>query len=651
MPTATDAIFRPLRVGTMSLQHRLVVPPHSGGGGLLLGTEEQFERHCRYWLERVAGGMQWVGGGPMFVQNPLIPGFEPSGIGSNGPGFFRHPDFVARLGRFMERIHAAGGYASVQLVLQGGMPIAPSQTLSGYLDHAIPHELDRDEITWLVREYGESAALAAAAGADAIELHTNHDDVLQWFLSPRTNRRTDGYGGDLDGRTRIVHEICAAIRERVDRPITLGLRLCLDELIEGGYDTTGCSELVAAFTAAGAVDYFSLDIGGNWGAPSYVPIGLHPEGEWAPLAGQVRRATHLPIVYAGRVVHPDVAARILDSGAADLVAMARATIADPHLVRKLRAGDPAGIRPCIAVNDCINRRSGEGLMFACAVNPQAGQEFVARPAVSRRSREIVVVGAGPAGTEFAALSAERGHRVRLLERGAALGGQLAVAALARMNHQYADWIDWQTDRLRRLGVDVQVGTEATADALLAAGADLLVLATGAVPRLPEVPGIELPHVMGAVDVLRGERTPGQRVVVVAEDDRAAPLAVADHLAGAGHAVTLVYQSPAPSPQVGKYSIGSMLARMDAEGVRLIPMTRAVGFEPGIVRLANSYSGRRWSLDGVDSVVLACGSVSDDALYHQVRDRHPDVHRLGDAYAPRRLSFATRQAWELARTLD
>jgi dimethylglycine catabolism A len=127
MTTATDGIFSPIRIGTMSLGHRLVVPPHSGGGGALLGTEEQFDRMCRYWLARVEGGMQWVGGGPVFVRNPLIHGFEPSGIGANADGFFRHPAFTGRLGRYMDRLHAAGGFGTVQMVLQGGMPIAPSQ--------------------------------------------------------------------------------------------------------------------------------------------------------------------------------------------------------------------------------------------------------------------------------------------------------------------------------------------------------------------------------------------------------------------------------------------------------------------------------------------------------------------------------------------
>jgi 2,4-dienoyl-CoA reductase-like NADH-dependent reductase (Old Yellow Enzyme family) len=648
MAAATGEIFAPIRVGTMMLGHRLVIPPHSGGGGALLGSEEQFERMCRYWLARVDGGMQWVGGGSVFVRNPLIPGFEPSGIGSNADGFFRHRLFVERLGRYMDRVHGAGGFGTVQMVLQGGMPIAPSQTLSGYLDHAIPHRLDLDEIAWLVREYGESAALAAEAGADAIELHSNHDDVLQWFLSPRTNRRDDAYGGGLDGRRRIVREVCESIRRHVMRPITLGLRLCLDEMIEGGYRVEECAAFVSAFTADGTVDYFSFDIGSNWGSPSYVPVGLYPEGEWSGLAGQAKAATHLPTVYAGRVVHPQAAEAILAAGQADLVGMARALIADPRLVEKVRAGRRPDVRPCIAVNDCINRRSGEGLPFACSVNPEAGREYEAPPSRPGTPRQVLVIGAGPAGTEVAALAAELGHHVTLLERSDRIGGQLGVAALARMNHQYADWIGWQQRRLLQLPVAIEFGVEAGPDDVIAREPDVIVVATGARPRIPDVPGAEQPHVITSADALTGRVPHGDRVVVVSEDDRAGPLAVADHLAGAGHQVTLVYQSPAPSPQVGKYSIGSVLARLDAEGARLMPMTRVVAIQPGAIELAHSYSNRRWKLDGADTVVLACGSVSDDALYQQLRPRHQAVHVLGDAYAPRRLSFATRQARDLVR---
>jgi hypothetical protein len=157
-------------------------------------------------------------------------------------------------------------------------------------------------------------------------------------------------------------------------------------------------------------------------------------------------------------------------------------------------------------------------------------------------------------------------------------------------------------------------------------------------------------VRGAGDVLQSGLAPG-RTVVISEDDRAAPMAVADHLAGLGHEIILVYQTAAPSPLVGKYTIGAYLSRLDAAGATLVPTTRLTAIEPGIVHLAHTYSGRAWSIAGVDNVVLACGAVPVDGLFHQLRTSHPEVHLLGDAYAPRRVVYATRQAWSLAATLS
>ena len=660
MSASRSPAFEPLHVGPLALEHRLVVPPHSGGSGRLLESDEQFERHCAYWVARVRGGVQWVGGGPTFVRNPLIPGFEPTGVGAHGPGYFRHPKFVERMGELQRQIHAAGGFGTVQFVLQGGMPVAPSATLSGYADHRVPHALGTDEVTWLVREYGESAALAADAGADALELHANHDDVLQWFLSPLTNRRDDRYGGSFENRRRFVREVVEAMRASVGRPITLGLRLCLDEMIEGGYTIEDCQRLLAAFTADDTVDYFSLDVGGNWGAVSYIPPGIYEEAEWAALCGEAKQATNLPVVYVGRVFDVATAERVIAGGQADLVGMARGTIADPDLVDKSRRGEIRLIRPCIGVNDCIDRRVVEGLEFACAANPYTGREHLGLLPRTAEPKTILVVGGGPAGLEFAGLCAERGHDVELWERDDHLGGQLALAARLRMNGRYGAWIDWQRDRLERAGVRVRLGVDASAEDVLTAGVDVVVAATGAKPRLPDALGLHRANVftvaeaigagVGAGRAALGPDVLGRHVLVVSEDDRAAPLSVADHLSGLGHRVTVTYRTSSPSPLVGKYTIGAILARLDREGVDLVPMSRLIEVDADGVTLAHSYSDRRWRVDGVDSVVLACGAVGDDGLYRTLKPAHSSVHLLGDAYAPRRVVFATRQAMQLAIAL-
>ena len=649
--TSTSALFEPITVGTLELGHRIVFPPHSGGRGALLGATHQFERYVAYWEERVRGGVQWVGGAPTFVRNPLIPGFEPTGVGASGVGTFRQPGFVERMAGFSTRIQALGGYATVQMVMQGGMPSAPSQTLSGYHDHDVPHALDAEEVAWVVREYGESAALAAEGGADVIELHANHDDLLQWFLSPLTNRRSDGYGGSFDNRRRLLREVVEAIRASIARPITLGLRLNIDEMIDGGYGLETTQRLLEAFSSDGNVDYFSLDVGNNWGAPSYVAPNVYGAAPWAELCGQAKQATELPVLYAGRVTDAEVADRIVAGGHADLVGVVRTLIAEPRFVALTRDGQQARVRPCIGIQDCLGRRVVEQLPFACAVNPHVGREREGALPQVEVPRSVLVIGGGPGGTEAAGLAAERGHHVTLWEREEHLGGQLAIAAMARMNRSYADWIRWQEHRLHEVGVEVVLGRTATSNDIVLDPADVAIIATGALPRRPDFEWTGSAHVVTAAAVLTEAETVGHRVLVVSEDDRPAPLAVADHLAGRGHEVILTHRTPAPSPLVHKYSLGAVLARLDREGVTLVPMTRVTSVAADTVHLANTYSGRSWTLDGIDTVVLACGSVSENQLFHELKGRRPNVHILGDAYAPRRMTFATRQAWSLVATLD
>ena len=645
-------VLSPITVGTLALHHRLVVPPHGGGGGSLIGTDDEFETYAALWLAKAHGGMQWLGGAPGLVRNPLPPGFEPSGVGAHGPGLFRHPLYSARIAEFARRVHAAGAHLSVQMVQQGGKPLGPSSTYSSYDDHRIAHALDTDEIAWLVREYGESAALALEGGVDAVEIHANHDDVVQWFLSPLTNLRTDGYGGSFEHRIRYLREIVQSIRAHAPGPFTFGLRLCMDELIDGGYALDECMRFVETFTADGMVDYFSLDVGNNFSSPSYVQVGWHDDLEWAGLCGTVKQATHLPVVYTGRATSPEQAEQVLAAGQADLVAMARATFADTAIANKARGLDREPLRPCIGLNECINRKQVEGLRYACGVNPLWAREWEMRdlPARTSNPRRIVVVGAGPAGSELAGLCAEQGHEVQLWDRRPAVGGLLTVAATLRANEKYQRWIDWQADRLQRAGVELHLGQEVDADTVLAAGADVVAIATGAVPRVPRIPGVEQPNVatLGAVAI--GRMKAGRRVAVIVEDDGPAPLSFADHLAGEGHDVTLIVQSNAVAPLVGKYSIGSMLARLVDGGVQMVQLARVVRIDDDTVHVRSTYGRRGWAEGPFDTIVLATGAIPDDSLYHAVRGRHPQVHLLGDAYAPRRMVFATRQAYELALTL-
>jgi len=648
---AYSHVFAPIRIGTMQLRNRVMLPPHASAIGNIYGTEDEARRNIAYFETRCAdNGPAWVGSLSTHVRNTLIPGFEPTGVGAATTGFFRLPQFVERVQAFSDALHALDTSVTVQMVHQGGMPHGASNVMSAPTINLMPHVMDQADIDSFVREYAESARLSMEGRADGVELHLNHDDLHEWFLSPYTNRREDRYGGSLENRARFAVECIQAIRDVVGTSMTVGIRLNIREEVPEGYGVDGGVELAQYFESTGLIDYVHGVIGSPWGNPSYIQPTYFDPGSFAPLAGELKKALGLPVVHTGRITDPDVAERVLAAGHADVVGMARAHIADADLLAKARAGRLAAIRPCVGGNECISRRYVEGLPFGCAVNPTTSHEVDAPWPTARPGRRLLVVGGGPAGMELAALARESGLQVELWEADDQLGGQLRYAVRAPKHEGYAKYLRWQAERLAGLGVEVRLGRRATADDVRAAGADSVAIATGAGPRRPDIPGADAPHVLDIRDVLAERVQPGSRVLVVAQDDHVAPLSVADFLAERGHEVTIVYATQQPAPLLGRYIIGGILGRLDTAGVRLRFMEEVVGIGERTADLRNVYSLQIRPSEEFDSVVLACGSVADPGLYEELRTELADVHLLGDAYAPRRLVFATRQAYALAEQL-
>ncbi|WP_205304934.1 FAD-dependent oxidoreductase [Nocardioides sp. 616] len=644
-------MFEPIDIGPLTLRSRFMMPPHGLSVGSLWASERAARRGAAYWGSRAADGVGLVCGLNGFIDNSLVvPGFDPTGVGAVTRGVFRMPHFRERAGMYVRAVKEGGAHAGIQLIAQGATPHSPSGVLANYTNNLVPHVLTRSEIAWFVEEYTFSAAESAAAGLDVIELHANHEDLLHLFLSPATNKRTDEYGGDLEGRSRFVREILAGVRSVIGEGMAVGVRMNMDELFEGGYDLAGGIEIARMLEATGHVDYIHCVMGNNWGAPSYIQPHVYPVAGWADLAGQVRAAIGLPVIYTGRVSTPQAAAAVVAQGQADVVGLARAMFAESRFVSKTRSGDFDAVRPCIGTNDCLHRTIVDGIPFSCSVNPGTGHEVDGPLPAADPARTMLVVGGGPAGMETAALLAERGHRVSLWERESELGGQLRSGRQVSENAAYGDFVAFQERRLAASGAQVELGREATLEAVRAAEVDVVVVATGALPRRPDRPGFDAPHVVQGTDVLLGAEQVGERVAVVAMEDHMQPLTIASHLVEQGKKVTIFYPTPSVAPLVGKYSIGAVMAKLSAGGVEVKVMEQVSAVVGDRVVTKNVYSGVEQSYPGFDHVVLACGGDADSSLYDELAEAGVEVHVLGDAYAPRRISFATRQAYALAARL-
>lgn len=647
---AMTRMFEPITLGGVTLKNRIIAPPHAALLGNLFGTEAEAERYIGYWRAIAEGGTGYLVALNGFVENLLPPGFDPAGVGSRKGGVFRNPLFVERMGRIAEAAHAQGARAGTQMIMQGGMPHGPSPSLSGPVINAIPHALSRAEISWFVREYRHSAEQALTAGLDGVELHANHDDLIEWFLSPLTNQRSDRYGGSFERRMAFLGEILAEIRAGVGSKLIVGVRLNMEEAEPGGYDSAGGMAIAGWLEQSGLVDYVHLVMGSGWGWPSYIQTAHFEPGHWAKMAGEYKRQLALPVIYGGRVNRPEVAEAILAAGQADLVSVGRAHLADAAFVAKAQGVNPAPLRHCIGCNECINRTVGEGLPFNCLVNPAVGAGDHSALPLAKAPRRLLVVGGGPAGMQLAITARERGHAVELWERSDQLGGQARLAALLPGNADLTGYIGFQQARLADLGVVTRLGREADATAIAEAGFDVVALATGSTPRRPVIAGIDTPQVTDMAAVLREEATPGAKVAIIVQDDSAAPLAFADWLARTGREVTLFIQTDRPAPQLSRYSLGTLLGRLSQAGARLVLNEAVIAVTLPELTCRHVYSGRESRHAGFDSVVLACGGQAETSLFEHLDGRIGELHVLGDAYAPRRITFATQQGHELGKLL-
>jgi N,N-dimethylglycine/sarcosine dehydrogenase len=517
----------------------------------------------------------------------------------------------------------------------------------------VPHELDGPAIRALIRSFGAAAGRCREGGVDGIELHFAHGNLAEQFMSPVTNRRADEWGGSLENRLRFAREVATAVREAAGTGLAVGCRLTGAVLDPGELTDLDMLEIAGLVDSWGLLDYISVTMGHYSDALNTarnMPDMTFTPGLWARYGKQIKSVVGVPVFLVGRINHPQLAEELLTGGSCDMVVMARALIADAELPLKAAEGRVEDIRPCVGSMNCI-RHHDRGQAIACVYNPVAGRELAwggeLEPAAA--TRRIAVVGAGPAGLECARVARLRGHEVTLLERAAQPGGQVRVAARAPQRAELGEITGWLWRQCEKAGVDIRLGTEATAASLAALSPDAVVVATGSRPRPLALPADGLP-VVDCRRLLEAGGGLAGRVVVVDDSGDRQGLSAAQALAENRCEVHLV--TTAVYPGIALDSVGWRMTyqRLVELGVRFHPLSRPARLEGSTLVLEHVYAHTEEVVPGVDALVTALAPQAEDALYRALESVVQERHLIGDAMAPRNIEAAVFEGQEVARRL-
>lgn len=534
-------------------------------------------------------------------------------------------------------------------------PLLAPSGLPERVHRETPHEMEIDQIRDVLQAYGKAAGRLKAGGFDGVEIMIGSGHLPEQFLSPFSNTRTDAYGGSLENRVRFSKEVMESVRENVGEDFVVGLRVGgEDERTKGGLSRADQLEIIELLEATGIADYLSV-VGATpeymMGQSEAVPAMWFKTGLWVDWSAEVKRNSSLAILIAGRITDPMQGEWIVSERKADLVAMTRAMIADPHLANKAREGRVDDIRPCIGSNQGCIGRLFHGKPVTCIHNPVIGREqelAIVKPAEAKK--KVVVVGGGPAGLEAARVSAERGHNVVLFEKRPVLGGQITPYTKASGREDFGAITIWLEEQARKLGVDIRLATEANADSVLAESPDAAIIATGSEQLPPDIPGAESGPVVNTEEALTREVDWGERVLVIDQDGHHKGPAVAEQMALKGSNVEVVSDLFTIGEDIDISTKPLVYQRMLTNHVTLSPHTEVKEIREEQVILRNIYNGEERTVDGVTTIVHAGLRRAQDDLYKALKGKVDDVWLVGDAMAPRRIHDAILEGTRAGRAV-
>ncbi|MEW6664544.1 MAG: FAD-dependent oxidoreductase [Thermodesulfobacteriota bacterium] len=650
-------LFEPIEIKGIRAKNRIIMPPmHTNQGSMEEGIQDAA---IDFYVTRAKGGFGMIGIG--VIDTYFVPG------ASSPHALFLMNDRHVRKYRSL-----VAEVKKWDAIIYGQIGVRRVFRVSDL--HRLPKlsAVPESQISEMIDSMVKGAIRVREAGFDALEILGIGGGAVSLFLSKVFNDRTDKWGGSLEGRLRFPLEVLKGIRKEVGGGFPLFFRFHGSEFIPGGYSVETEKDIARALREGG-VDLFNVSGGGHGtNVPGLTPA--MPRGGFAFLAREIRSAVDAPVAASNRINHPMVAEEILRKGWADLISIGRGSLADPEWANKAQRGEFEDIRLCIACNECLDSVVIYEKPVRCTVNPKVGRTSELKPLPPATARKnVVVIGGGCTGLQAAITSAERGHKVCLLERQPFLGGKWRLAAVPPGREELLQFLLWLFRRALKVGVDIRTGVEASREVVKDLSPDAIILCTGSRLHVPHIPGIDLPHVVTAEQVLEGDATVGDRVVVVGGggvgtgtalylarkwscspevvsfliDFEAFEREQAMSFMNRGHRVTIVEQLEKIGEGLGPGTKWVMKKELELAGVKVHPRTMVKAIEK--TGLVVERDGVEETL-GADTVVLATGYVPDDSALEGFRGLAKEVHVAGMAEVSGHTIEGIGNAFEVAMSI-
>lgn len=653
-----EKMFSPIQIGPVTVKNRFVVPPMGNNFANTDGTWS--DQSVAYYAERAKGQF-----GLITIEATVV--HEGAKGGPRKPCLY-NDNSIESLKRICDACHAEGAKVSVQLQNAGpegnaknaGAPIKAASSIASADGRDIPEEVTTEMVYELVKGYGLAAERAMKAGVDCVEIHMAHGYLVNSFLSPRTNKRIDEFGGDFENRMRFSRLIIEEIKAKTQGKIAVLARINSTEDMFGGMDNHDMCA-VASYLESCGIDGLHVSRAVHLKDEyMWAPTGVHA-GFSSELVENIKKCVSVPVITVGRHTEPQYAEIMVKLGKADLVAFGRQSLADPHMPLKAQEERLEDMTPCIAcLQGCVaNMYAGKPIR--CLTNPVLGRESEGLPK-AEKAKKVYVIGGGVAGMCAAFTAKRRGHDVTLFEESGKLGGNMRLAAYPPGKGDIINMIRSYIVKCEKAGVEVKLNTKVTADMLKADTPDAVILATGSETLiLPFIKGINNPDIVHGVDCLEGTRPIGHKVLVVGGGMVGAE--TAEFLAEQGHDVSVIEMRDAIGPDVIHEHRVFLMEGFRKYGIKQIT-SAAVSeiFSDGVSykNAADKSDETIYEARGFDTVVLSMGFSSRythregaDVIYDfadELRAIVPEVHVVGDAIRARRALDATQEAYDAAMKL-